>query len=653
MYIGAAGRKMNIRKMSKIGKALSLCVVIIVVLLAVILTGEFIAVFTNIQNKNLQQSVDSAIKVMQNNLDINAEETKTVAKLLSYDSDFTNGIVNRSKENMLSAWNSIEKNDGMFCICTDKNGAVVFNTDNFSLTDESLSEAVSSGKSGLYFDDEAYIYFRTVTKGDYGNIIVGYSYASPSAVDGTHEQTDSHVTIFYDNLRVMTTFTNEKGARAIGTTMNDDIYEQVIVKGNEYRKEATIFGNDYMTVYKPVADSNGKVKGALFTGYPMAETQKNISIVLIVSNSTAVVLVLAAIFILVIFVNKQIDTPIMMVKNMAVEMERGNLRNNPGITGKLYSNEIGELAESLSLAISNLDKYVGDISALMGSMAEGDFTYESKIAYHGDFESISNSSAILKKKMKDTIKNINISADQVYSGSSQISSGSTLLAEGTTKQAAATEELSASINEISVNISHNVESTERAQELSRNAIELVNSQNEQIGHMLDAMNNIQDKSNEIGKIIKTIEDIAFQTNILALNAAVEAARAGTAGKGFAVVADEVRNLANKSAEAANTTTVLIGHSIEAVQEGSAIASKTADAMNKVIEITNETNHLILEVAENTLLQSKAVNQVKVGIEQISEVVQQNSATAEESAASCEELNAQAMGLRGKISLFKA
>ncbi|MDE5992737.1 MAG: methyl-accepting chemotaxis protein, partial [Oscillospiraceae bacterium] len=347
-----------------------------------------------------------------------------------------------------------------------------------------------------------------------------------------------------------------------------------------------------------------------------------------------------------------IVAPVKTVKAMALQMEQGNLSNNSGITSKLRDNEIGDVAQSISTAVSILNVYVTDISMMMKEMSTGNFGYYSDIEYKGDFAGIAESTKILKKQMRSVVDGINASADEVYSGSQMISNGSASLADGTSRQASSAEELSMSVSEITQNIKLNAQNAEKAKKLSNNSIDMVNSQNEQIEHMLSAMTNIENSAAEISKIIKAIEDIAFQTNILALNAAVEAARAGAAGKGFAVVADEVRNLANKSAEAASNTSALIGSCIEAVNKGSAIAHSTADAMVQVIDITNETNNLIESIANQTNKQAESVQLVKSEIDSISEVISLNSATAQESAASCEELNAQATTLRDRIAIFQ-
>ena len=637
--------------MSKIGKFIHSVIYVLLIAVAAVITIAFCVMFTSVETKNLLESAQIATNVFQHNLEAKGEETAVIAKLLADDAGFNIAVESGNTQTMLSAWDSIEKSDGMFGVFINSKGLVAMQAGDCSLSSEGIFESMASETSGLSYDSGALLYYRSTVKSGSVTVIVGYSYGDNSTVDAVLEQTNNHATIFYEKERIATTLTTETGERAVGTTMSDSIYERIL-NGETYQHEIKLFDENYMATYTPIYDGNGIVKGALFTGSPMKTMIANRNQAILIGIIAAVVMLCISGVITSIFVRNELANPISMVKNMAVEMEQGNLRNNPGITGKIKKNELGELAESLSTAITILDSYVGDISNLMKEMADGNFGHESQVEYRGDFISIGESVDELKEKMKDVITSINMSADEVYSGSEQISSGADMLAEGTTRQAAASEELSASVAEISDHITLNAQDAEKAKELSNSSLQMVNDQNEQIGEMLQAMNNIETSAGEIGHIIQAIEDIAFQTNILALNAAVEAARAGEAGKGFAVVADEVRNLATKSAEAAKTTSSLISTCIEAVGNGSAIANNTAETMMKVMEITNETNGLIENIAQQTIKQSEAVRQVKSGIDQISEVVQQNSATAEESAASCGELNSQAMTLREKISIFR-
>lgn len=617
-----------------------------------LITVIFCVLFSKIEMDTFRESSQVAINVLQADFAMKADETSMLASLISQNDTFKAAIANRDTDTILNIWNSVEKSNAIFAVFTNKDGIVVFKTDNCNLSPSGIFEVTANTRAGLYTDSEAYLFYCTSAKFAEGAVAVGYSYSDCAILDGLKEETDNQITVFSDNLRIATTFINEDGERAIGTTMLDAIYDKVITNGEIYQQETTLFGDEYLATYTPITDVYGVIRGAFFTGSPMAELNENMRLVVTVSVLVAAALCAIATVSLIIFIKTRISGPVIMVKTMAQEMEQGNLRNNPGVTGKIHHDEVGELAESLTIAVSTLNGYISDISEMMGEMAEGNFSFVSRMNYRGDFVSIGQSAAMLHEKMKDIVGSINLSSDEVFNGSAQLANVSTVMAEGTTKQAAATEELSASMSEISDKIALNIESAEKAQQLSHLSIQTINDQKKQIEDMLDAMANIENSTNEIGKIIKSIDDIAFQTNILALNAAVEAARAGSAGKGFAVVADEVRNLANKSADAANNTSALIGSCVDAVNNGSEIANRTSEAMNAVIDNANETNRIIDDITRQTHAQDEAVQQVRIGIDRIAEVVQQNSANAEESAASCEELNAQAMTLRDKISIFR-
>lgn len=315
--------------------------------------------------------------------------------------------------------------------------------------------------------------------------------------------------------------------------------------------------------------------------------------------------------------------------------------------------ETGMLTRSTAELVQGLSVIIRDIGYLLGEMANQNLDIQSEHhdAYVGDFQSILGSMRNLKVGLSEILYQINTSAEEVSSASDQVSSSSQHLSQGAVEQASSVEELAARISEISNQIKDTADNAQKVREQTHHAGEGVSVCNSQMHEMMDAMGKIHSSSEEIGKIIKTIEDIAFQTNILALNAAVEAARAGSAGKGFAVVADEVRNLASKSAEAAKNTSLLITHSTEAVQTGTEIAKHTAAALSDVVENIQSMVSAIDQISTVSNDQSEAVLQVNEGISQISTVVQTNSATAEESAAASEELSAEAANLKQLVGQF--
>ena len=317
------------------------------------------------------------------------------------------------------------------------------------------------------------------------------------------------------------------------------------------------------------------------------------------------------------------------------------------------SDEVGDLSRSLKKLIENLGNIIEDEHYILGSMASGNFDVhsENEESYVGDFENLLKAIRTIKEQLSATLTEIDVASEHVSVGSEQVASGAQELAQGATEQASAIEELNATIASIAEQIKENATNANNASQIAISSSHEVAEGNKKMGEMIVAMTEITETSNKIAKIIKTIDDIAFQTNILALNAAVEAARAGEAGKGFAVVADEVRNLAGKSAEAAQNTTQLIESSIKAVENGTKIADMTAEALANVVEATNKSTELINQIANASNEQANSVEEATKGLDQISSVVQTNSATSEQSAAASEELSAQANNMRKLIGEF--
>ena len=349
-------------------------------------------------------------------------------------------------------------------------------------------------------------------------------------------------------------------------------------------------------------------------------------------------------------VTRMIVNPVHQVEEAMEGLSRGDMSQSLEYDS---ADEFGMLVNSVKVTCEGLEAVVGDLTRLLDQMSGGNFDlYAEDSIYKGDFEPLLACIRKMNRSLSDTMRQINDASDQVASGADQVSSGAQALSQGATEQASSIEELAATINELSEQVKQTAQNSGDINVLVEAAGNGVEGSNQQMKEMMSAMTRINESSSEIEKIIKTIEDIAFQTNILALNAAVEAARAGTAGKGFAVVADEVRSLASKSAEAAKDTTVLINHSLEAVAEGTRIARETQSSLLNVVEKAQKITVGMAKITEAASMQAEGIAQVTTGVDQISSVVQTNAATAEESAATSQELSSQSSLLKDLVGRFR-
>ncbi len=371
---------------------------------------------------------------------------------------------------------------------------------------------------------------------------------------------------------------------------------------------------------------------------------------MILMAAVIIAIILVGVFFSFVVV-RLIKTPISEIEAAALKMAEGDLDVEISYTSR---DELGVLAEQVRRLIRKLQVIIDDENKFLAKMAAGDFTVDSicEEEYTGGFHPLLISFRGIAEKLNDTMLQISQSSAEVANGSEQVSNGAQALSQGATEQASSVQELAATISEISDKVSENADHARQANAMAGNVSAEMDTSNEKMQQMIRAMGDISNCSSEIGKIIKTIEDIAFQTNILALNAAVEAARAGDAGKGFAVVADEVRNLASKSAEASQNTSVLIENSLKAVENGTQIVDETAQSLLQAVNNVNEMAGIIGQISEASSNQADSISQITTGIDQISSVVQTNSATAQESAAASEELSSQAQLMKGLVEKFK-
>ena len=486
---------------------------------------------------------------------------------------------------------------------------------------------------------------------DYANLLAYELENHPEDQDPTEmmdqlkERLNCEFTIFHGDERAYTTI-QQNGRRVVGTKLSASIARQVLEQGNNYIGQADILGQQHLCAYLPTRDADGQVNGLIFAGVSLAEASQKINLTVLLACLAGVILIVLVVIFLTVYLKREVSAPLGRLTALAQTMEKGNLNAQPA--GIDSNDEIGLLAGVFENTILRLRGYIDEIDSVLESIASGDLTASVNQDYIGDFASIKTSLEDIVSQLNDTLTQIVDSADQVSSGSEQVSIGAQALSQGSVEQASAVEQLESVIENISHQVGQTAENAQRASQQAEDVGRQIQKSDEKMQEMIQAMEQINVSSSEISKIIKTIEDIAFQTNILALNAAVEAARAGAAGKGFAVVADEVRNLAGKSSEASQSTTALIERSMAAVEQGARIADETAQQLESVVAGAEGIVKTIGVIAGASRTQADSVAQIQDQIGQISSVVQTNAATAQQSAAASEQLSAQA-GLLKKLT----
>lgn len=443
-------------------------------------------------------------------------------------------------------------------------------------------------------------------------------------------------------------FVYHPSADIVGTHVNDAIGDTVLKQKILGHEQGQVIYSDPDGVKKV-----GYITNIESTGWTILT---NIDYKEMAASYTNLRTILVGVFLLAFIILMGITQ--VMIKNILKPLAELNVITDEIASGNLNvtmdvksDTEIGVVADYIGKTVTRLNGYIEEISQVLEKMAQGDMRIRLTKEYSGEFAPIKHALEDIGRSFNHTLSMINQSSEQVNQGASHVASGAQALASGSTEQASSLQELTAQVEMISAQSQNNAQSASTAKKLAEESGEEVERGNAHMDHMLKAMDEISQSSEEINKIIKVIDDIAFQTNILALNAAVEAARAGEAGRGFAVVADEVRNLAARSAEAAQQTQVLISESVENSLAGLSTAKETAESLSKISEKVIETSSIIDVIEELSRSQAMTIIEINTGLNQVATVVQSNAATAEESSAASEELSAQSALLYQEVSKF--
>ncbi|WP_320921314.1 methyl-accepting chemotaxis protein [Hungatella sp.] len=431
----------------------------------------------------------------------------------------------------------------------------------------------------------------------------------------------------------------------------DQVFD--LIKSDQREKAYQVMKSNYIPLLDQMSDTLQEIANVAGQNAKLMVAEgKHAQNVAIVIVNVIMILSIASALLFGLYISNGIRRPVNEIEQAAQKLAVGELEG--AFVAYTSEDELGKMSDSIRDLINYQKMIIEDIGGILGSMAEGDFRVQSKAKeyYRGQYDRVLISMRGLRDNLNSILLQIGHSAKQVADGSEQVSNGAQKLAQGAAEQAGSVEELATAIHNISERVNETAENASDARVQTDQASVQVTTSSKKMLEMVDAMKVISEKSGEIYKIIKTIEDIAFQTNILALNASVEAARVGEAGAGFAVVAKEIRDLADRTSAASKNSTVLITESAAAVEEGEKAAHATAGALTQVVESTKRVLMIVEKIAVATNYQSESILHITREVGQISDVVQSNSATSEELAAASEELSSQSNVLEELVSQFE-
>lgn len=673
--------------LKRYGLKISLVVMaIIVVIVGVILVSVLNGTTSLVSNMMLQQS-QTANSAFARALQSYQDQALERAEMIAADEDIIDAVAAKDAAAIEKALKTLSKGMDLVTLC-DANGTVLTRTHSDKKGDsvssqKAISVALSTGKGINTVEPGTVIGLSTrgsaAIKDQSGKIIgaltCGHDLSQQRYVDNIKEQNNCEVTFFAGDVRMSSTLVDEQGNRVIGTKANDAVIDTVLNNKQEYKSRLNLFGKMYEVYYSPLI-VDGNAVGMLFTGVHVDEVlnqQRSMVVLMLVSAILLVMVVVIAAVVIKWITGKiywyesildSIPYPI-SVTDMNMKWTFINKPVEQMINVK-RDDMLGKHCSSWGAGICNTDNC--GITCLRGGKSttffeqmgmdfrvDINYLQNQKQKSIGHIEIVQDISEMVKKQKAEAelVERISGVTSSFVAASQNIADSANVLAQSSMEQASAVEQLSGTVTEMSGKTKENAGMASKAAELADAIKANAEKGSTQMDKMTQAVEAINESSQSISKVIKAIDDIAFQTNILALNAAVEAARAGQHGKGFAVVADEVRSLAGKSAEAAKDTGSLIANSMEKAQLGVQIAAETAESLKEIVAGIDESSRIVKEIAEASEEQSVAISEIHKGIDQVAQNVQQNSATAEESAAASEEMSGQTALLTQLVSDFKS